>query len=202
MTAKLQPWAIVADEEGRVQGFVELDPERGKLVGGAIQLRVGESLLFGVDGGIATILMAPPAHSPQGARGGLLGRRFLQRELSLGEMQRLLTFLPDDAIRELARGPYPERAVDVTGQCRACEVLTPLTASGPAFALLSWHDLHGVGVDVLSALQERDESVKREIGSEDHEVARVAGELPGALSYARSCMIYASAQAIVEGWSN
>lgn len=112
-------------------------------------------------------------------------------DLPLEEVRRLIEFLSDATLHELAEGPLPDLEpgdpgyVDA-GDCRVCQALGPLTSSGPAKALLTWHDLVTESFDIVRGF------TRAEV---DRPIVREVQEMIGALSYARCCTIYALADA-------
>ena len=115
-------------------------------------------------------------------------------DLTYDEVRRYLTFLPDEAIDELVKGPLPDLEPGDAGyedadDCRVCRALMPLTSSGPANALLEFHDFVARSLDLTRA------AVK---DGHNSPVVREMLEIIGGLSYARCGLIYALAD--VEKW--
>lgn len=117
--------------------------------------------------------------------------RSVSADLPFDEVARLVSFLPAARLRELAKGPLPElkpgdEGYATSNTCRVCVALDPMTSSGPAKALLAWHDFVTESFELVGAMVRDDE--------EPETVAQVQAFI-GACSYARCCTLYALARA-------
>lgn len=113
--------------------------------------------------------------------------------LTYSEVQKFVSFLPDTALAELAKGPLPDEPQGTcrASNCRVCAALDPFTSSGPANVLLEWHDLTTKSFKLLGDI------IDRPYAAPDIEEALLDDMqgLVGACSYARCCAIYAAASA-------
>lgn len=110
--------------------------------------------------------------------------------LTYVEVKRFVGFFPDDTLAMLAMGPLPDDGPTRADTCRVCAALDPLTASGPAGALLEWHDFVSKGFRLLGEIIAGDYGEEIE-GALMEEITG----LTGACSYARCCTIYGLAAA-------
>jgi hypothetical protein len=115
--------------------------------------------------------------------------------LTFGEVKRFVGFLPDEAITELAQGPLPDLKPGdadyaTANDCRVCVALESLSSSGPATALLEWHDFTSKSFDMVR-LVAKAESVE---GDNERQLTEECQAMIGGLSYARCSTIYAVAE--------
>lgn len=112
-------------------------------------------------------------------------------KLTYEEVVRFISFFSGKTLAALAKGPLPDEAGTArVDNCRVCAVLEPMTQSGPANVLMEWHDFVSKSFHLLSDIIHGENSEKIEEALIDDMMALV-----GAASYARCCVIYATANA-------
>ncbi|HMJ04098.1 MAG TPA: hypothetical protein VK506_14245 [Conexibacter sp.] len=104
------------------------------------------------------------------------------------DVARFLGFLPDDARSELALGPIGGPDDEA---CRACQVLERFPRSGPAKALLHWHDISLLTLAELAGSRELEDL--SDALPEDGPALELLKRMAGQLAYARCLTIYALA---------
>ncbi|HET9199231.1 MAG TPA: hypothetical protein VFN92_13375 [Solirubrobacterales bacterium] len=117
--------------------------------------------------------------------------------LTYDDVKRYVGFLPDGAIAELVQGPLPDLKPGDPGyttgdDCRVCRALEPLSSSGPAGALLDWHDFTSKSFDMVRLIAKAGTAA---IGDNERQLTEECQAMIGGLSYARCLTIYGLAEA-------